>query len=85
MATTYSDEFKEKMVHLYNAGKTITELSRDYGVSKSALSKWIKFFNSSGSFREADNHGRIIKQIYGNGTRIVVTIAFKQIDHTPDR
>jgi RHS repeat-associated protein len=68
MATTYSDEFKEKMVHLYNAGKTITELSRDYGVSKSALSKWIKFFNSSGSFREADNHGRIIKQIYGNGT-----------------
>lgn len=55
MATTYSDEFKEKMVHLYNAGKTITELSRDYGVSNSALSKWIKFFNSSGSFREADN------------------------------
>ena len=55
MATTYTDDFKEKMVPLFNAGKTISELSRDYGMSKSALSKWVKYYNASGSFREADN------------------------------
>lgn len=55
MATIYTDEFKEQLVHLYNNGRTISELSRDYGVSKSALSKWVKFYNASGSFREADN------------------------------
>ncbi len=33
----YNDEFKRQMVNLYNNGKTIVELSTEYGVPKGIL------------------------------------------------
>ena len=41
----YDDEFKKSLVDLHIAGKTQSELCRDYGVSGSALSKWVKQFS----------------------------------------
>lgn len=38
----YNEDFKQSLVNLYQIGKTQTELWRDYGVSSSALTKWIK-------------------------------------------
>ena len=38
----YTDEFKNRIVELYNSGKTITELSHEYAVAKSTISGWIK-------------------------------------------
>ncbi|PJI08923.1 MULTISPECIES: transposase [Clostridium] len=38
----YTDEFKNRIVELYNSGKTITELSRQYSVAKSTISGWVK-------------------------------------------
>ncbi len=41
----YDEEFKQSLVSLYHNGKTITVLSKEYGVSASALSKWIKQYS----------------------------------------
>ncbi len=41
----YDDEFKKSLVDLHIAGKTQSDLCRDYGVSGSALSKWVKQFS----------------------------------------
>ena len=50
-----TDEFKQKMVELYNSGKQRTELIREYKLTPSALSSWIKKYNNTGSFHAEDN------------------------------
>ena len=42
----YDDEFKKSLVSLYQNGKTQTQLCKEYGVSYSALSKWVKQFST---------------------------------------
>ena len=43
MSTTkYDEDFKKSLVTLYQNGKTQAQLCREYGVSKSALCKWVK-------------------------------------------
>ena len=37
----YSEDFKKTIVSLYQSGKTYSEIQKEYGVSSSALSKWI--------------------------------------------
>ena len=41
----YDDEFKKSLVSMYQNGKTQTQLAREYGVSLSALLRWIKLFS----------------------------------------
>ncbi|TDT63336.1 transposase [Fonticella tunisiensis] len=38
----YAEEFKNTIVELYNFGKSLTELSSEYGISKSTINGWIK-------------------------------------------
>ncbi|EYE87218.1 transposase [Fervidicella metallireducens AeB] len=38
----YSEEFKNTIVELYNSGKSLSELSSEYGISKSTINGWIK-------------------------------------------
>lgn len=38
----YTDEFKKTIVELYSSGKSLTELSSEYAVSKSTITGWIK-------------------------------------------
>ena len=52
---TYSKEFKQQMVDLYNAGKPRAEIVREYELTPSAFDKWVKQANTTGSFREKDN------------------------------
>ncbi len=40
----YDDEFKKSFVSMYQNGKTQTQLVREYGISHSAISSWIKLF-----------------------------------------
>ena len=43
MSTTkYDEDFKKSLVTLYQNGKTQAQLCREYGVSESALCKWVK-------------------------------------------
>lgn len=52
---SYSDEFKQQMVNLYVNGKPRSEIIREYELTQSALNKWIKQAQTSGSFKEKDN------------------------------
>lgn len=42
----YDEDFKKSLVSLYQNGKTQSQLCKEYGVSKSALSKWIKSYST---------------------------------------
>jgi transposase len=52
---TFTEEFKRQMVGLYENGKTRADIVREYELSASALDRWIKQTNQSGSFKEKDN------------------------------
>lgn len=41
---TYTEEFKKTLVDLINNGKTIAEVSREYGVATSNLVGWKKLY-----------------------------------------
>ncbi|AMP20372.1 transposase [endosymbiont 'TC1' of Trimyema compressum] len=41
----YDEEFKKSIVNLHQNGKTQSQLSKEYGVSMSALHKWIKLYS----------------------------------------
>lgn len=51
----YTAEFKRKIVELRESGKSIPELSREYGISKTSISTWHTQHKTSGSFKTSDN------------------------------
>ena len=55
--TTYTSEFKLQMVKLYENGKKRADIVREYDLTASALDRWIKDHQKTGSFRgsEFDN------------------------------
>ncbi|AVP35546.1 IS3 family transposase [Staphylococcus felis] len=52
---TFSPEFKLQMVKLYENGKPRNEIAREYDLTPSALGKWIKQHQNTGSFNHQDN------------------------------
>ena len=51
----YTDEFREQIVQLYNNGKTVSEISREYKISKTSVSNWVKYAKNTGSFSKKAN------------------------------
>ena len=41
----YSEEFKQTIVNLYHSGKTYAQIHKEYGVSSSTLTNWIKKYS----------------------------------------
>ncbi|MGM1020401.1 MAG: IS3 family transposase [Bacillota bacterium] len=52
---TFTAEFKKQMVLLYENGKSRADLVEEYGLTASALDRWIKQGQTTGSFSEKDN------------------------------
>ncbi|ALP35661.1 transposase [Paenibacillus sp. IHB B 3084] len=52
---TFTAEFKKQMVGLYENGKSRAALVEEYGLTASALDRWIKQAQATGSFKEKDN------------------------------
>lgn len=52
---SYTDEFKQQLVHLYHNGKRKCDICREYDMASSLLDKWLKQADTSGSFHEKDN------------------------------
>ncbi|WP_338977618.1 IS3 family transposase [Spiroplasma endosymbiont of Panzeria rudis] len=52
---SYSDEFKKQIVALYQSGKSVSCLAKEYNVTRAATYNWIKQFTNSGSFKTKDN------------------------------
>lgn len=42
MAKKYDEEFKLKIVGLYNNGQSMNDIISKYGMSRSTLNNWIK-------------------------------------------
>ncbi|WP_446899433.1 group II intron maturase-specific domain-containing protein [Clostridium sp. LBM24168] len=40
----YTKDFKNTIVELYNLGKSLSEINREYGVAKSTIKVWINYF-----------------------------------------
>lgn len=52
---TFTTEFKKQMVQLYENGKSRAAIVKEYDLTASALDRWIKQSNATGSFKEKDN------------------------------
>lgn len=52
---SYTKEFKNQMVQLHQNGKRKSDIAKEYELSPSALDRWIKQSQATGSFREKDN------------------------------
>ena len=44
--TKYDEDFKKSLVSLYQNGKSQTQLCKEYGVSSSALGRWVKQYST---------------------------------------
>ncbi len=60
---TFTDEFKNQMVRLYLNGKSKSDIVREYDLSITALDRWIKQHQTSGSFKEKDNRSEDEKEL----------------------
>ena len=61
---TFTEEFKNKIVQLYNNGKKKCEIIREYDLSSSLLNTWIKQFENTGSFKVEDNRHPLEKELH---------------------
>ena len=52
---TYTPEFKEQMVKLYESGKSKNDIITEYDLTSTAFNTWIKRSQTTGSFSEKDN------------------------------
>jgi transposase len=41
----YTEDFKKSIVSLHQNGKPQSQLSREYGISSSAINKWVKMYS----------------------------------------
>lgn len=55
MIKSYTEDFKKKIVELVATGRGISELAKEYGISKSTISIWNMQYKNSCSFNKADN------------------------------
>ena len=59
---SYDEEFKKTIVSLYESGKKMADLSREYGVSHTNIGNWIKKYGTiTTSTGEVTNNDEIMK------------------------
>ena len=59
----FTEEFKLQMVKLYNSGKPVSQIVKEYYLTRSAFMIWIKQYNNSFSFKESDNRTEEEKEL----------------------
>ena len=58
---TYTPEFKEQMVKLYENGKSKNDIITEYDLTTTAFNTWIKRSQTTGSFKEKDKRKSTVK------------------------
>lgn len=51
----YTEDFKKQIVELRRTGKPALVISKEYGIAKSTINKWVSDYSKSGSFKARDN------------------------------
>ena len=59
----FTEEFKLQMVKLYNSGKPTVEIVKEYDLTRSAFTSWVKKYNNTGSFKASDNRTEEEKEL----------------------
>ena len=59
----FTEEFKLQMVKLYNSGKTVVEIVKEYDLTRSAFMNWIQKYNKTRSFKACDNRTEEEKEL----------------------
>ena len=59
----YTEEFKKQIVELEANGKSISELEREYKVTKTTIREWIKRYGNSGDFGAEANRSAEEKEL----------------------
>ena len=59
----FTEEFKLQKVKLYNNGKPIVEIVKEYDLTRSAFMNWIQKYNKTGSFKACDNRTEEEKEL----------------------
>lgn len=53
---SYTDAFREQIARLViEGGRSQAQVCKEYGLSSSVVSSWVKKYSPTGSFRESDN------------------------------
>ncbi|RNB61473.1 hypothetical protein EDM57_01320 [Brevibacillus gelatini] len=52
---SFTDEFKQQVVQLYENGKPRADILKEYDLSASVFERWVKQSRTTGSFKEKDN------------------------------
>ncbi len=64
---SYDEEFKKTLVALYENGKKVSELSREYGINESTIRPWIKKYKtittSTGETTTNDEISKLKKEL----------------------
>ncbi|MGY3187997.1 transposase [Lysinibacillus sp. TE18511] len=55
---TFTADFKLQMVKLFENGKSRADIAREYDITPSALDRWIKNHQETGSFKAEDNRSQ---------------------------
>ena len=59
----FTDDFKQQIVDLHNAGMKRNELIKEYELTPSTFDKWIRQAKLTGSFKSVDNMTRELIQL----------------------
>ena len=59
----FTDDFKQQIVDLHNAGMKRSELIKEYELTPSTFDKWIRQAKLTGSFKSVDNMTRELIQL----------------------
>lgn len=51
----FTDDFKQQIVDLHNAGMKRSELIKEYDLTPSAFDKWVRQAKTTGFFKSVDN------------------------------
>ena len=51
----FDEAFKRQIVELYDSGKPVSEIEKEYDLGRSTVNRWVRLIYESGSTRAADN------------------------------
>ncbi len=51
----FTDNFKQQIVDLHNAGMKRSEIIKEYDLTPSTFDKWVRQAKTTGSFKSVDN------------------------------
>jgi transposase len=78
MPKRYEEQFKKQIVALFNNGKSLADINREYDVAKSTVKTWVERYNTSKTFNIDDSRSEEEKEL------IILRKRLKQLEMEND-